>query len=247
MKSWQTIITAAGEDEGSFHQAGINTPKNLVPFAGSTILGAAIKSYTSNDKNTHVVIRRDEAKLWKTDEILKTDFPNVSFHKIPNATKGALCSAAMALDDLDLDLPLIIAAGDSIITGDLKSLLSHFLKNDCVAGTLLFESTLPRWSYARLSPTNQILEMAEKIPISSFASTGLFYFKSVELFKWATEWVLKENMHTNGAYYLSSALNYLIVNGEYVSGVKLGADFKYVPLSTFHDLYVSGMREHASF
>ena len=53
-------------------------------------------------------------------------------------------------------------------------------------------------------------------------------------------------MHTNGAFYLSSALNYLIMNGEYVSGVKLGADFKYVPLSTFHDLYVSGMRENAS-
>lgn len=246
MKSWQTIITAAGEDDGSFRQGGINSPKNLVPFDGTTILGAAISSYTNGSKNTHVVIRRDEAELWKTDEVLREDYPNVSFHKIPKSTKGALCSAAMALDDLDIDLPLIVTAGDSIITGDIKLLLSHFLEEECSSGTLLFESNLPRWSYARLTPLHQILEMAEKIPISKFASTGLFYFKNVALFKRATEWVLKENMHTHGSFYLSTALNYLIMNGEKVSGVKLPPDFQYVPLSTFHDLYISGMGKNAS-
>lgn len=246
MKPWQIIITAAGEDDGSFRQSGIDLPKNLVPFNGTTILGAAIDSYASGNRNTHVVVRSDEANLCKTDEILKVVHPNVSFHTIPRATKGALCSAAMALDDLDLELPLIIAAGDSIIRGEIKILLRQFLEEDCVAGTLLFDSTLPRWSYARLSPTNQVLEMAEKITISRFASTGLFYFKSVELFKWATEWVLKENMHTNSAFYLSSALNYLIMNGENVAGVKLGPNFHYVPLSTFHDLYIAEMRQDAS-
>jgi hypothetical protein len=246
MKSWQTIITAAGEDEGSFQEGGFKLPKNLIPFKSTTILGAAIGSYGCSGENTHVVIRGEEAKFWKTNEVLLIDYPNVSFHMIPRATRGALCSAAMALDDLDANLPLIVASGDSVITGELESLFPRFLEEDCVAGTLLFESTLPRWSYARLSATSQILEMAEKVPISPFASTGLFYFKSAELFMRATEWVLKENMHTKGAFYISSALNYLIMNGENVFGVKLQPDIEYVPLSTFHDLYIAGTRHDAS-
>lgn len=236
MRTWQTIITAAGQDNSSFQQSGINVPKNLVPFQDSTILGAAIGSYALQGENTHVVIRSDEARAWKTDSIMKKLYPKVSFHLIPNATRGALCSAAMALDDLDANLPLVITSGDSIITGDLGSLLSCFIEKESVAGTVLFESSLPRWSYARLRDGNLILEMAEKSPISKFASTGLFYFKSPEHFLRATEWVLKENMHTKGEFYLSSALNYLIMNGENVTGVELPPDFDYVPLSTFDDL-----------
>lgn len=246
MKSWQTIITAAGDDNRSFQQGGIDIPKNLVPFRNSTILGAAIESYAIQGENTYVVIKSDEARAWKTDSILQEKYPKVSFHLIPNATRGALCSAAMALDDLDENLPLIISSGDSIITGDLGSLLSQFLEKKSVAGTVLFESSLPRWSYARLRNGNQILEMAEKSPISTFASTGLFYFKSPEHFIRATEWVLKENMHTKGEFYLSSALNYLIMNGENVMGVVLPAGYKYVPLSTFADLHNAEGESHAS-
>ena len=88
--------------------------------------------------------------------------------------------------------------------------------------------------------------MAEKSPISNYASTGLFYFRSAELFMRAAEWVLKENMHTNGEFYLSSALNYLIMNGEKVFGVELSSGYSYVPLSTFSDLQRALEEKNAS-
>lgn len=236
MKLWQTIITAAGEDNASFQSGGINLPKNLIPFGGSTILGTAISSYSLHNNKTHVMIRSDEAEKWKTDEILSVSNLGIRFHRIPRATRGALCSAAMALDSLESDLPLIITSGDSFIKGDISKLLPLFFSKEAAAGTLLFQNSLPRWSFARLGNGDKILEMAEKSPISTNASTGLFYFRSPELFIRAAEWVLKENMNIKGEFYLSSALNYLIMNGEKVLGVELSSECSYIPLSTFSDL-----------
>ena len=239
MRSWQTVITAAGEDNASFQQAGINLPKNLIPFGDTTILGSSINSYARGSKRTHVVIRRDEADAWKTHTVLQGKHPEVDFLIIPHATRGALCSAAMTLDALERDVPLIITPGDSIISGDLSVLLPIFLEDDSAAGTVLFENSLPRWSYARVNNKSQILEMGEKSPISKFASTGVFYFRSPELFMRAAEWVLRENMHTGGEFYLSSALNYLIMNGKRVLGVELPHGFDYTPLSTLQDLKIA--------
>lgn len=246
MKLWQTVITAAGEDNASFQRGGIDLPKNLIPFGDSTILGTSISSYSLHDDKTHVMIRSDEAEKWKTDKILSTAISGVQFHRIPRATRGALCSAAMALDFLESDLPLVITSGDSFIGGDLLKLIPLFFSKGASAGTLLFQDSLPRWSFARLGRDDKILEMAEKSPISTYASTGLFYFRSAELFMRAAEWVLKENMHTNGEFYLSSALNYLIMNGEKVLGVELSSGYNYVPLSTFSDLQRALKEKNAS-
>lgn len=240
------MITAAGEDNASFQKGGIDLPKNLIPFGGSTILGTAISSYSLHNENTHVMIRSDEAEKWKTDEILSASNLGVRFHRIPRATRGALCSAAMSLDYLESDLPLLIASGDSFIQGDFSKNLPLFFSKEASAGTLLFQDSLPRWSFARLGSGGKILEMAEKSPISNYASTGLFYFKSPELFIRAAEWVLKENMNINGEFYLSSALNYLIMNGEKVLGVELSSGCSYVPLSTFSDLQSAKEDKNAS-
>jgi dTDP-glucose pyrophosphorylase len=237
--SWQTVITAAGQDNESFVKNGIELPKNLVPFRNDTILGTAIHSYSNSNYITHVVIRGDESREWKTDRVLSANRRMLNFCKVPNTTRGALCSAAMTLDNLKQGTPLVVAAGDSFIDGDLKSIIDQFTERNAAAGTILFQDSLPRWSYARIGQNSKILEMAEKMQISNYASTGLFYFQSPELFMRATEWVLKENMHTSGEFYLSSALNYLIMNGENVLGIDLPSGYRYTPLSTYSDLDIA--------
>jgi hypothetical protein len=247
LRAWQTVITAAGEDNASFREGGFSLPKNLIPFNGATILGSSIKSYGKGSMRTHVVIRRDEANAFKTNTILLETIPNLDFVLIPQATRGALCSAAMTIDALEPDVPLVVAPGDSFVTEDISSLLRILLEEDSAAGTILFESSLPRWSYARMNKERQILEMGEKSQISKFASTGVFYFKSPELFMQAAEWVLKQNMHTGGEFYLSTALNYLIMNGKNVLGVKLPHGIGYTPLSTLRDLKIAEEASDATF
>lgn len=233
---WQTIITAAGVNHVSFEENNIAIPKNLIPFQESTILNTAIRSYSHGGETPHVVIRKEEDAHWGTVEIIEKTTNRINFHLIQNETRGALCTAAMALDNIESGKPLVIAPGDSYIDGDLSKLIEIFESKEVAAGTLLFQDSHQRWSFARLGQECKILEMAEKSPISHFASTGLFYFRSPELFIRAAEWVLRENMNTGGEFYLSTALNYLIMNGENVLGIELPSDFAYTPLSRFSDL-----------
>jgi hypothetical protein len=63
--------------------------------------------------------------------------------------------------------------------------------------------------------------VAEKRPISKNATTGTFFFKTVDLFELASRWVFTNNVVLNGSYFLSSTLNYLIARGDQVAGIPL--------------------------
>ena len=236
---WQLIIAAAGTDDLDFTGSGFTSVKNLVPYGKNSILGAAIASYSLGADRTNIAIQAQEAKMHNTDVYLQTIFPHVSFSLIPGMTKGALCSAVYALAGLELDEPLVIAAGDSEITGGIGSIIENLQSTNCAAGTVIFESSLKRWSYARMDNKGNLLEMAEKRQISRHASAGIFYFAQAGLFLEAAQWVLLQNMNTNGEFYLSSALNYLITAGEKVIAVNLPESQQYIPLTNPADLYAA--------
>ena len=236
---WQLIIAAAGTDDLDFTGSGFTSVKNLVPYGENSILGAAIASYSLGANRTNVAIQAQEAKMHDTDTYLKKIFPHVSFSLIPGMTKGALCSAVYGLAGLELDEPLVIVAGDSEITGGIGSIVEDLHSTNCAAGTVIFESSLKRWSYARMDNNGNLLEMAEKRQISSHASAGIFYFAQAGLFLEAAQWVLLQNMNTNGEFYLSSALNYLITEGQKVIAVNLPESQQYTPLTNPADLYAA--------
>jgi len=54
----------------------------------------------------------------------------------------------------------------------------------------------------------KVNEIREKKKISSYASSGVFYFPSINVLLEAVRWGVKNNVVTNGELYLSSCLNY---------------------------------------
>jgi hypothetical protein len=79
-------------------------------------------------------------------------------------------------------------------------------------------SSNPIFSYARTNSDNNIIEILEKKVIGSQALTGHFYFKDLSLLLSCATWALKNNLTTEGQFYISSSLNYIIASGQ-----KLGA------------------------
>ena len=231
---WQTIITAAGDDDLVFRQAGFAEPKNWVKFRDLTILESAIASYGANAEKTAVILREVELPFWFKSEPLQAT--NASSIFISNSTQGALCTALLGLDGFDLSAPLVVAPGDSILRFGISEIVSEFLSSGVTAATVLFESSDARYSYARLMPNSDISEMAEKRLISNWASTGLFLFKRAQDFLDAGTWVLKQNMRTGNEFFMSSSLNYLVMRGDRVRGINLPATNKYIRLATPFDL-----------
>lgn len=87
---------------------------------------------------------------------------------------------------------------------------------DCDGYLEVFEGEGSNWSYAkpRGDGSNQVIETAEKNPISNLCSTGLYYFKSgrnfLELFDAAKN---SDLARVNNEYYIAPLYNLLIQNG----------------------------------
>jgi hypothetical protein len=201
----------------------------------SRVLEKAYDAYASHAAKKTIVIRTEAATSVALSAILKKDsLVNVQLSSAD--TQGALCSALLAIDHIDPSMPLFIVPGDSFITGETGGLFREMLTLDAQAGTLLFKANGERWSFARIDKDGSVLEMAEKIEISDAASTGVFYFRSGEIFIQAAEWVLLNNLRTSRNFYVSTAINYLAMAGHQVVGKFLESPNVYIPLSQPMDI-----------
>jgi NDP-sugar pyrophosphorylase family protein len=134
--------------------------------------------------------------------------------RIKSETKGSLCSALLAIDKINNDLPLVISNSDQIINEKLEKIISFFQINNADAGAICFESVHPRWSFARISEKFQILETAEKRPLSKNAIAGFYYFKHGKYFVSAGMQSIRKESCVNGNYYIAPVLNELILENK---------------------------------
>jgi NDP-sugar pyrophosphorylase family protein len=121
----------------------------------------------------------------------------------------------MAIDKLDLNDSLIIMNGDQIIDVDFNKILNFWKINNTDAGVVTFKSVHPRWSYARIEE-GQVLQTAEKNPISSNAIAGYYYFNKAEEFFECAFQTIKNNVHLDGNFYISPVMNEYVLKNRKV-------------------------------
>ena len=82
------------------------------------------------------------------------------------------------------------------------------------AGILTFESTHPKWSYAKLNESGFVSEVAEKNPISKNATVGVYYWnKGSDYVKYA-EQMINKNVRVNNEFYVCPVFNEAIEDGK---------------------------------
>jgi len=143
--------------------------------------------------------------------------------RIDNETKGAACSALMAINHIGNDRPLIIANPDQLFEASVSELIAPLLEFD--AGVVTFDSVHPRWSYVRLDEKGFIVETAEKRPISRNAIAGIYYFRRGINFVDAAMRSIEKDSSVNGNFYISPTLNELILEGKKIRSTKVNTNF----------------------
>lgn len=234
----QTIITAAGDSRKTFVDGGFGSPKSLVMVDGKTVLEHAIEAYTLDFSALRVAVNEDEANEWGVDRHVLELFPYSKVVKVNSRAQGALVSALIASSDLDMNEPLVIAAGDSRVSGPISLYAESFRTSAFPASTLVFSSSGNRWSYVALDSDGRVVEVSEKYEVSSLATTGFFFFQTAQSFIDSARWVLLNNARVNGRYYVSTTLNFLISRGAGV-GYQLLPEGQYKSWSLPVD-FVSG-------
>lgn len=192
-------------------------PKPLTEINGKTMLEHVIDDYKNlNPKNYIFIFHDEDCKKFHIDSSVKILTPVSQVIKLQHQTAGALCTCLMAIDYINDDCELIIANSDQVIDTDYSAVLKHFHDIDADAGVITFSSIHPRWSYARINNHDEVVEVAEKRPLSKNAIAGFYYYKHGSDFIEAAKKALLKQNNLEGKYYISASINELILIGKKV-------------------------------
>lgn len=215
------LIPLAGKNQ-FFSEAEYPYPKPLIEINGKTMIEHILANFESiqKEKQFIFIVNNEDCKKYHLDNILNllTDH-TCKIIKIDGETKGAACSALMAIKYINNNIPLVIANADQIISEDLQAKIGTLEAYD--AGVITFNSVHPKWSYARVDSDGNITETAEKRPISKNAIAGFYYFKEGKEFVASAMSMIKKDASVNGLYFIAPVLNEMILKNKYLGIVQI--------------------------
>lgn len=214
-----------------FANAGYTYPKPLIDVNGQPMIQLVVEKLGSINQPCEFIfiIRDEDAVKYHLDNTLKLLAPQCQVIKLKKNTKGGLCSVLMAIDDIQNNDSLLILNGDQIIDEDFNHILDYWKEETVDAGLVTFKSVHPRWSYARIAD-GQVVQTAEKNPISNHAIAGYYYFLNAALFFECAFQTIKNDVKLDGNYYTSPVIN------EYVLRNKKVLNYQ-IETSQYHSFY----------
>ncbi len=205
------LILAAGDDHSSGDRKAY--PLWLAELGGVTILERQVRRFAELQPNNFVfVFRRDDIQAFHLDEIVNLMAKDSAIVEIVRETQGAACSALLAIEAINQDAELVIISATDVIDVDMLKVVQSFRSRGADAGVITFASLHPRYSYVRCNEAGDVIEAAEKRPISRNATAGLFWFARASDFFSAVKAMIVKDASVNEVFFIAPALNEMILD-----------------------------------
>jgi dTDP-glucose pyrophosphorylase len=152
--------------------------------------------------------------------------PDCEVIPVRSVTDGAACTVLLARDVIGSDDPLMIANSDQWIDIAIDEYLGFMgVANGMVPDGLIMTmtSTDPKWSFVRLDG-DHVVEVVEKVPVSSEATVGVYNFRRGSSFLRAADAMIAEGVRVNGEFYVAPTYNWLLREGGRVRYHNVGSD-----------------------
>jgi dTDP-glucose pyrophosphorylase len=224
------LVPIAGPD--TFREHGYAYTKNLVEIAGLPLIQHVFENLrTIPDARFLFVMQKEEAQSFHLANVVRLLDPTARAIICEGKTAGAACTALLAIEWINNDQELLIANGDQLIRGGCRDFIDQLRGSGLDAGTLVFESVHPRWSYVRLNDDGLVIEAAEKRPISRNATAGVYYFRRGRDFVDAAQAMIRKDASVNGLFYVCPTFNELVLRQMRVGVVRIPRE-DYISLAT---------------
>lgn len=197
-----------------FLKEGFTVPKQLINVGDKHLMDISLDclNVIGTKYNLIFVIRDDQVYNFKLDEILKQKYLGAHVVVLDKLTGGSVESCLYAKSYIDNNDPLIIHTLDIEFAPpfDVKR-----MKRLEVDGLILtFKSNSPNYSYVKnYNDGSYAVRTAEKKAISPNACVGIYGFKKGSDFCKYAEKMIKEDIRTNGEFYIAPLYNLLIEDG----------------------------------
>lgn len=211
-----TIVFSMAGLSQRFIKEGFTLPKYMLYAANKSLFNLAVSSFSNYFKTCNFLfIARDvyDTKHFIEEECKLLGINDFEIIVLDNPTKGQAETVY-----LGLKLSKKTTAEEPITVFNIDTFRAGFtfpeeMKN--WDGYLeVFWGDGANWSYAKTESamSTKVIETAEKVEISNFCSTGLYYFNKAELFNKAYEFVNSISIPANNKeQYVAPLYNSLIV------------------------------------
>jgi NDP-sugar pyrophosphorylase family protein len=223
------LVLAAGESALGENQSP-SFPNILFEANGRLHVERIIDATREIDyKNFMFAVNSIDIEGFALDRTLALLNSDIKVIKVRENTGGAACTSLLAAEYIDNEQELLILNGNEILEVDYSATLNNFREQGMDSGVVTFDAVHPRYSYVYTNAEGNVEEAAEKVPISRNAVAGFYYFKKGSYFIEAVKNMIRASDSVNGKYFVTPALNYLILQGRNVGTVKIEKS-KYHPL-----------------
>ena len=142
------LIPLAGKETFELSDSQL-FPMLLSDLDGKMLIERAVAPFLElkDDFKIIVVAPQKYISEYHLDNILTLLDPRIHVLGISEFTEGAVSSALLAVEKLELDAPIIISSFEQVLNFNLNDVVDSFTSSAADAGVLVFESMHPKWSY----------------------------------------------------------------------------------------------------
>jgi len=216
LKKWNkplnVVIPMAGFGS-RFANAGYVFPKPLIEVSGKPMIQVVVENINV-DAHFIFIVQKDHFEKFALGYMLNQIAPGCDIIQIEKVTEGAACTVLLAKQFIDNDVPLLIANSDQYLEWSSSGFL-HFASSENMDGCIsTFYSTHPKWSFAKIDDNGYVTEVQEKKPISTIATTGIYYWTRGSDYVRYAEQMISKNIRVNNEFYVCPVYNEAIADGK---------------------------------
>ena len=163
------LMAGAGKE---FEDKGHSYPRYLLEIQHEPIIQRVVSSLKNLGNNIICIIKKEDQEKFFLGDMMKILCPELKVVTVEQITKGAVCTALFAIEQINNDEELLIINGDQLIKSDISKAIADFRKRKLDGGIITFKSVHPRFSFVALDEKGNVIETSEKRPISDNASAG---------------------------------------------------------------------------
>lgn len=206
------LIPMAGAGS-RFEQAGFLFPKPLIEVNQKPMIQVVVENLNI-DANYIYVVQKKHREKYNLDVMLNLITPNCKIIEVDGITEGAACTALMAKEYINNNNPLFFANSDQFVEWNSSEFMYKMQETKVDGGIVTFESTHPKWSFAKVDELGYVTEVAEKNPISNLATVGFYFWKNGSDFVKYAEEMINKNLRINNEFYVCPVFNTAIQDGK---------------------------------
>ena len=203
------IVPMAGAGS-RFEKAGFTFPKPLIEVKGQPMIAKVVENLDLQGRYIFLV-QKAHYEQYDLKNLLNLIAPGCEIVQIDELTEGAACTVLKARDLINNNEPLIISNSDQWIKWNSFETISSF--NNVDGGILTFKSVHPKHSFAKVDGDGFVTEVAEKNPISSDATVGIYHWKRGSDFVKYADQMIEKNIRTNNEFYVCPVYNEAFKDG----------------------------------